>query len=195
MAKDKGPIIYQLKITLSRSKPTIWRRFLVKSEINLYKLHSVIQIVMGWTNSHMHHFRKDNVFYGTPHPDMELGWALNSKFKTVDEEKYKINEVLTRPKMKIQYEYDFGDSWWHELVLEKILEREGKPTPICVEGAMACPPEDCGSPGGYYTMLETMENPEDPEYDEICDWMGDEFDPEEFNIEEINKGLKRIKNA
>ncbi len=194
MEKDEDSKVYQLKITISGSNPTIWRRFLVDSEINLYKLHNIIQIVMGWTDSHLHHYRENNVFYGTPQPDP--GWDFNSKFKTVDERKYKINQILTRPKMKILYEYDFGDSWWHELVLEKILENDNKvKTPICLDGAMACPPEDCGGIGGYYNMLEIIKNPDDSEYKDMIDWLDDEFDPEKFDLEAINKKLKRIRNA
>ena len=194
MEKDEDSEVYQLKITISGSNPTIWRRFLVDSEINLYILHNIIQIVMGWTDSHLHHYRENNVFYGTPQPDP--GWDFNSKFKTVDERKYKINQILTRPKMKILYEYDFGDSWWHELVLEKILEKDNKVNPpICLDGAMACLPEDCGGIGGYYNMLEIIKNPDEPEYKDMIDWLGDEFDPEKIDLEAINKKLKRIRNA
>ncbi len=151
---------------------------------------------MGWTDSHMHHYRKGNTFYGTPQPDIDVGWGFNSKFETVDESKYKINQVLTRPKMKIFYEYDFGDSWWHELVLEKILERDEQlKTPICLDGAMACPPEDCGGIGGYYHLLKILKNPKHPDYDDMTEWLGDEFDHKQFNIEAINNVLKEIKNA
>ena len=189
MEKDEDSEVYQLKITISGSNPTIWRRFLVDSEINLYKLHNIIQIVMGWTDSHLHHYRENNVFYGTPQPDS--GWDFNSKFKTVDERKYKINQILTRPKMRILYEYDFGDSWWHEVVLEKILEKDNKVNPpICLNGAMACPPEDCGGIGGYYNLLGVNRNPKDPEYDDMIEWLGDEFDPEKIDLEAINKKLK-----
>src|SRR3989338_3719370 len=183
---------YQLKITLSGSNPEIWRRFLADSEVMLSELHYVIQIVMGWTNSHLHQYRQKNVIYGEPQDD--LGWGFGSKIKIVDENNYKLNQVLTKPKDKIIYEYDFGDSWDHDLVLEKILKKDDKlKTPICLDGAMACPPEDCGGIGGYYNMLETIRNPEDPEYEDMIDWLGDKFDPEEFDLEAINNKLKRFK--
>lgn len=194
MKEKKDSTIYQLKITLSGSKPAIWRRFVVDSEIKLSKLHYAIQIVMGWTNSHLHQYRQKNVIYGEPQED--LGWGFGSKYKTVDENDYRLSQVLTKPKDKIVYEYDFGDSWDHDLVLEKILEKDQNVnSPLCLEGAMACPPEDCGGIGGYYDMLETIKNPEDPEYENILDWLGDEFDPEDFDLEKINKRLKRIRNA
>src|SRR3972149_2067324 len=163
MKEKKDLKNYQLKITLSGSNPEIWRRFLADSEVKLSELHYVIQIVMGWTNSHLHQYRQKNVIYG-------------------------------EPKDEIIYEYDFGDSWDHDLVLEKILEKDDKlKTPICLDGAMACPPEDCGGIGGYYNMLETIKNPEDPEYEDMIDWLGDKFDPEEFDLEAINNKLKRFK--
>jgi hypothetical protein len=185
---------YQLKITLTDSKPAIWRRFAVDSEIDLSTLHYVIQTVMGWRNSHLHQYRQKNVLYGELHDDFGLG--SGSKYKTVDEGKYRLNQVLIKPKDKIMYEYDFGDSWYHDLVLEKILDRDDNlKTPICSEGAMACPPEDCGGIWGYYDMLETIKNPNNPEYEHIVDWLGEGFNPEEFHLETINRDLKRFKNA
>jgi hypothetical protein len=193
MKEKKDLKIYQLKITLSGSEPAIWRRFAVDSEINLSELHYVIQIVMGWDNSHLHQYRQKNVIYGEPQPD--LGWGFGSKNKIVDENDYKLNQVLTKPKDKVIYEYDFGDSWEHELVLEKILEKDQEvKTPVCLEGAMACPPEDCGGIGGYYSMLEIIKNPEDPEYESMMEWLGNEFDPDKFDLKAINKDLKRIRN-
>ena len=113
--RGKEEINYQLKITLSGSVPPIWRRLVVNSEIKLSILHYVIQTVMGWTNSHLHQYRQGDTIYGEPQDD--LGWGFGSKFKVVDENKYKLNQVLIMPKNKIIYEYDFGDSWDHDLVL------------------------------------------------------------------------------
>jgi len=180
--------IYQIKITLSGSKPPIWRRFLIESNENLYKLHQVIQVVMGWTNSHMHQYRQNKLYYGKPDKESESDFG----FKTLDEEKYKINQVMDKPKAKIIYEYDFGDSWDHDLVLEKISTKDEKFNyPICLDGAMACPPEDCGGLGGYYNLLDIIENPEDEEHEEMMEWLGGEFDPEKFDLENINKMLKK----
>ena len=50
---------YQVKITLRDSKPSIWRRVLIPSDMSLPDFHKVIQTTMGWTNSHLHHFEKD----------------------------------------------------------------------------------------------------------------------------------------
>ena len=125
MKEKKESKMYQLKIMLAGSNPPIWRRFLVDSDIMLSQLHYVIQIVMGWTNSHLHQYRQKDIIYGEPQDD--FGWGFGSRIKIVDEDNYKLSQVLTRPKDKIIYEYDFGDSWHHDLVLEKILERLGGP--------------------------------------------------------------------
>lgn len=74
-----------------------------------------------------------------------------------------------------------------------MLEKDPKlKTPVCLEGAMACPPEDCGGIGGYYKYLAAIKNPKHPEHKEILEWMGKKFDPEKFELEKINKALKRF---
>ncbi len=178
---------YQLKITLSGSEPAIWRRIVVDSGGSLYELHDVIQAAMGWTNSHLHLFKLKKVYYHEPWEDD----GLDEDF--LDENEYSLNQVLTRPKTKMIYEYDFGDSWEHEVLVEKILEKDPKmKTPVCLEGAMACPPEDCGGLSGYYDYLAAIKNPKHPQHKEILEWMGKKFDPEKFELKIINKTLKRF---
>lgn len=180
--------IYQFKIALKDSSPTIWRRFQVDSNISLYKMHEIIQIVMGWTNSHLHQFIDKDIFYGNSEDDD------GGDTEILDEKKFKINQVMDKPKAKIIYEYDFGDSWYHELTLEKILTKdENSNYPVCLTGAMACPPEDCGGLGGYYNLLDIIKNPEHSEHEDMKEWLGEEFNPEEFDLESINKILKRTK--
>ena len=182
--------VYQLKITLSDTKPPIWRRFLIEPKENLFELHQAIQIIMGWSNSHMHQYRKNKIFYGTP--DEEFGDDFG--LEILDEKKFKIFQVLDKLKAKIIYEYDMGDSWDHILVLEKILPREDKVKyPKCLNGAMACPPEDCGGISGYYNLLEIIESPKHKEHKEMLDWLGGKFDPIEFDLNGINQSLKRVK--
>lgn len=182
--------VYRIKITLLDSEPLIWRRFLFEPNETLFKLHQTIQIIMGWKNSHMHLYRKNNVYYGKPDKESEADFG----FETLDEKKFKVFQVLDKLKAKLIYEYDMGDSWDHVLVLEKILPRESKlKYPICLEGAMACPPEDCGGIPGYYNLLEIIENPDHEEHEEMMEWLGGKFDPNGFNLIAINKNLGRIK--
>jgi hypothetical protein len=174
--------IYQIKISLIGAKPPIWRTILVPGNIGLAAFHDVIQVTMGWTDSHLHQFIANQVFYGTPH-DFEL--------EMEDETQYKLFQLLTKEKESLVYEYDFGDSWEHKILLEKILPCDPKiALPICLKGKRACPPEDCGGIWGYEELLQTISNPKHPEHDEMLEWLGAEFDPEEFDLEEINEDLE-----
>ncbi len=129
--------IYQLKVTLEHIRPPIWRRIEVPSNLPLPELHLVLQAAMGWTNSHLHQFRVGKAYYGDPDID-EFG-ELNLK----DESKLRLTKLLSKPKQKMVYEYDFGDGWEHEIVLEKILPAgPAIHYPRCLGGARACPPED-----------------------------------------------------
>jgi len=145
---------------------------------------------MGWENSHLHQFIKDRTFYTERIPGDDTWGEMNN----VDYKKIKISDVLKKEKEKIIYEYDFGDGWVHDVLLEKILPGNEKMIfLICLEGKMACPPEDCGGVWGYSDMLEILKQPKHEEYDNIIEWLGEEFDPEHFDKEEVNNILKRLK--
>ncbi len=178
--------VYQLKITLKGSKPPIWRRVEVAEDITLARLHHIIQAAMGWTDSHLHMFSLGRVSYGVPDP----GYVEDVH----DERRVKLNQVLTAPKQKLSYEYDFGDSWTHEVLLEKVLAPEpGVSYPRCTAGKHACPPEDCGGVWGYADFLEAIGDPEHEQHEELMEWVGGEFDPEQFDIAEANAVLRRLR--
>jgi hypothetical protein len=179
----KSDNVFQLKITLNHIKPSIWRRVLVDSDIKLPDLHKIIQTVMGWTNSHLHQFIIGNQYYSLPNDE--------SFCKVIDYRKVKLDSLFNTPKSKLIYEYDFGDGWEHSIVIEKTLPREKNTYyPICIEGKRNCPPEDCGGAFGYENLIEIINNPEHEEYDEMMEWLGDYFDPEKFNIDEMNEFLR-----
>lgn len=181
------PVIYQLKITLKDIKPAIWRRLLVPGDFTLEDLHEVFQVAMGWTNSHLHQFVVGETFYGIP--DDEFEDAVEIK----DERDFTIAKVLPKKGQKIVYEYDFGDSWEHLVVVEEIHSPRGwQPQSQCIEGARRCPPEDVGSTPGYENFLAAIKNPKHPEHKEMLDWAGGSFDPEDFSVELVNVGLKRL---
>ena len=185
-AKQQDSSIYQLKVTLKHSKPPIWRRIQVKGDTTLYKLHQIIQIAMGWTNSHLHQFIADGVYYGEPHPDFG--------FEVVSERRVRLNHIISDVKDKFIYEYDFGDGWEHEIVVEKILEPEPKVRyPRCIKGKRNCPPEDVGGVWGYDDFLEAIQKEDHPEHEEYLEWIGGSFDPEEFDCEVVNEELKQIR--
>ncbi|NOY49079.1 MAG: plasmid pRiA4b ORF-3 family protein [Chlorobi bacterium] len=178
---------YQIQIGLKGSKPKIWRRILVPSDLLLSDFHKIIQTTMGWTNSHLHQFIKNRTFYLQRMADDDLWDDLDN----VDYSKMKISDLLKKEKDKIIYEYDFGDSWEHDIILEKI-EKNGvnEIIPTCLTGKNNCPPEDCGGIWGYSNLLEILKHPEHEEYEEYVEWLGGEFDPKYFDKNEINKMLK-----
>lgn len=155
----------------------------------LSRLHEVIQIAMGWTNSHLHQFVAGRVFYGPSDPDFDdLGT------KSLDEAKYSVSDVAPRLKSRFVYEYDFGDGWEHEVLLEKVLPPDATfQHPVCLAGANACPPEDCGGIHGYYDLLRALKDPKHKRHDEMSEWVGGSWDPEWFELKTTNALLKRLK--
>jgi len=181
------PRMYQLKVTLDEIRPPIWRRFLVRGDVTLYRLHLILQAVMGWTDSHLHMFTIDGLDYGEPDPDFE-----DFGDEIVDDRRTKLDQVVGREGMKFSYLYDFGDGWEHTIEVEKILAPQASTRPLCVEGARACPPEDCGGVGGYEELVEAMANPRRKRHRELVEWLGEEFQPEAFELEIVNQELAEI---
>jgi hypothetical protein len=178
--------IYQLKIELKGIRPPIWRRFLASNVMSLEDFHHTLQIVMGWTNSHLHQFIVGNERYGAIDPDFDMDWDDSLQ----DEKKFKLKEILKNEGESIFYEYDFGDGWEHKLTLEKILPfTTGMSLPSCLKGRRGCPPEDVGGPWGYSDFLEKWIDDNNPEHEEIREWVGDHFYPEEFSEVDVNEVL------
>ena len=144
---------YQVLVDLKKITPKIWRRLLIPSDLLLSDFHKVIQTSMGWTNSHLHQFIKDDTFY-TVRIEADDFW---NEMRNVDYKKMKVSDLLINEKDKIIYDYDFGDGWEHDVTLEKILPAGTdliKPT--CIAGKMNCPPEDCGGVWGYHDLLSRL---------------------------------------
>ena len=181
--------IYQLKVSLKGAKPPIWRRILVPSDMELIDLHNTIQAFMGWDNYHLHQFKLGRTFFQSD-PDPEfMGFG---GFETEDSAGVRICDLLQLEKEKIEYEYDFGDSWEHVVLLEKIVEpEEGQAYPVCIKGKRACPPEDCGGLWGYYSLLEVLADPKADEHESMLEWTDGQIDPEAFDLTEANARLKR----
>ena len=144
---------------------------------------------MGWYNGHLHQFRKGRDEYAPPARD-EF-WEATG----IDYSDLKIEDLLKKEKDKIIYDYDFGDSWEHDIILEKILPYdEGIDYPVCIKGKMACPPEDCGGVWGYVDLLEIISDPKNEQYESVREWLGGDFDPEYFDIETVNELLQNYKD-
>ncbi|HII14987.1 MAG TPA: plasmid pRiA4b ORF-3 family protein [Nanoarchaeota archaeon] len=179
-------MILQLKIEIMDLQPLAWRRFLIDDKITFHQLHKVIQEVMGWNDYHLYKFNlNEDEEIGIPDPDDEV--------VVKDSRKLKVKSVLNAVKQKIVYTYDFGDNWEHLITVEKILENAEK-APVCIEGERACPPEDAGGTCGYEELLKIRKNKKHPDYKEyIVEWLGEDFDTEKFDIEAVNRRLKRLK--
>jgi hypothetical protein len=188
MSAPKKRFVYQLKVTLNDSKPPIWRRILVPSDVSLDRFHMILQVAMGWTNSHLHQFISGRKMYGMTGDE----WGMELDLDVEDENKYKLSDLLKEEKDSLIYEYDFGDSWEHKIILEKKLPYDKSlKVPSCIKGKRACPPEDCGGVWGYEELLEVMKNPSHPEYENMLEWLGGEIDSEYFDREEVNKRLAK----
>jgi len=178
---------YQLKITLSGTRPAIWRRVRVSSSTTLAELHGIVQISMGWMDSHLHMFAtSDGQRFGDTRHDEDGMMQMR------DESAVTVGELLRKAKQSLTYEYDFGDGWGHSVVLEKVLPlKDDEPLPLCVHAVGQCPPEDVGGIGGFYAFLEAVRDPAHPEHDELLAWWGEPgFDPGEVNVESINELLQ-----
>ncbi|MBI3106125.1 MAG: plasmid pRiA4b ORF-3 family protein [Candidatus Rokubacteria bacterium] len=179
--------IYQLKITLKDLRPLIWRRFQVPGDYTLDRLHRVIQRVMGWTDSHLHEYIVRGRHYGTPSDEWEGP-------PVVPERSARLCDVAPREKARFVYVYDFGDSWEHDVLVEKIVAPQpGQRYPVCLAGQRACPPEDCGGYPGYIEFVAATSNPAHPEHAEMLEWVGGAFDPWVFDLDGVNRALRRFR--
>lgn len=180
--------VYQLHISLKGSEPLIWRRIQVLGKVSLYKLNRIIQVSMGWTNSHLNMFSINGVNYEVKYSDIE------ENPEALDEKLFKLWQVVQEEHAVFTFLYDFGDYWEHSVLVEKILPKEPDiKYPICIDGQRACPPEDCGGLSGFAEFLEAVSNPCHADHQAMIRWVGYQYDPKEFNLDLVNKRLARIR--
>jgi hypothetical protein len=172
--------VVSLKVTLKGTKPPIWRRILVPESIIFADLSEAILTAMGWIGGHLHAFDVDGRQYGDPARTDDVA----------DERRLTLKSVVKSGVKRFGYDYDFGDDWEHTVAIEKALAPvPGQGYPACVDGARKCPPEDCGGVWGYAELLEILADPNHPERGERLEWIGEEFDPEEFDASAADKRL------
>jgi hypothetical protein len=171
-----GPL--SLKVTLRGTRPPIWRRLLMPGTMSLAELHSAIQAAMGWHDSHLHAFDIAGRQYGDPRTVDDVA----------DENRLTLNGLLKSGVARFGYTYDFGDNWEHSVVIEKRLpEIAAADHPACIAGKRNAPPEDVGGSWGYQRLLDVLADPHHPERAEQIDWLGEDLDPDEFDIETANR--------
>jgi len=168
------PSVYRLKVTLREVRPPVWRRLAVSSNITLGALSPLLEAAMGWEGYHLHVFEIDGRRYGSADPD----WDATD----LDERRFRLGQVLSAVGSRMRWDYDFGDGWEHDVVVEAIGPPEAGVTyPRCPAGRRACPPEDCGGASGYDELLRALADPGDPEDAELAAWAPPGFDPARFD--------------
>lgn len=171
-------VYLQLKISLNGIKPLIWRRVVVDPSLSLEDMNEVIQVVMPWMGHHMHGFSNKQIDVTVPCEDD----IFND-----DTDEYNdltIGDFFSKEGDKCKYEYDFGDNWEHTILLEKVVEPLEETRAKLITGRNMAPPDDCGGIWGYEHLKEVLQNPEDPEHQDMRDWLNmkdnEEFDPKYF---------------
>lgn len=178
---------FRLKATLRGIRPPIWRSLRVPCTLTLGQLHQVLQIAFGWANSHLHQFRAGPECFGVKDPGDPWGADV------IDERRVRLEQVAAM-KSKLVYDYDFGDGWEHDVVVEAVEPAMGGGADLaCLDGRRACPPEDCGGPGGYAALLRALANPKHPVSAPVLEWLQGSWDPEHFDVDFVNRQLRSIR--
>ena len=185
MPVPPGQPVFQLRLTLKDVTPTVWRRLLVPGSVRLDKLHRMFQAAMGWEDYHLHSFEIGELRFGMQideFPDDELDETDVTVLRAIGDAR------------RFSYEYDFGDRWRHEVVVEaRTRSPRGLKFGVCVDGQNACPPEDCGGVSGYADFLEVLADPTHDEHEHMRSWVGGPFDAEEFDLAFANARLQAVR--
>lgn len=188
--------VYQFKITLQEVEPPVWRRIQVPESYDFWSFHVAIQDAMGWLDYHLHeldyHLHEFELKHPVTSSIVRLG-IPDEDFAELDDHEvlpgwgYFIEDWFSERNKIAKYLYDFGDGWEHAVELETIVPRQGRlHYPRCLDGARACPPEDCGGDGGYANLLEVLRDPNHEEYASTKTWVGRGFAPERFRPDKIH---------
>jgi hypothetical protein len=188
------PNTVELRASIDRIEPQIWRRLVVPSGFNLRDLHLVFQAAFGWMNAHLHEFEIGGLRFGDADvANAEIGRDDSRAFEEMG---VRLRDFTREPGTTFSYVYDMGDNWIHTVCLEKHVAIDSAPKVArCTEGARARPPEDVGGPSGYQEFLEAILDRTHEEHRQMSRWAGGHFDPEWFDLELINGDLSRAHRA
>lgn len=180
----KNPKVYEFTITLQHVEPAVWRKVLAHEFIELMELHGLIQMTMGWEARHLFSF----TINGQGYTDSEMAREMNMQ----DAEGVLLSDVIGETK-KFTYTYDFGDGWRHDVEISAVLEHNPRVQyPVCIGGANACPPEDCGGPPGFQSLKNALAGAvsmDGRNRDEMTEWLGGFYDPTTFDPNFVNRFL------
>ena len=189
--------VFQFHISLRETDPVVWRTLHIPESYAFYDFHVAIQDAMLWWDYHLHcfdvpgkasHFDDAHIECPWIEPwEMEEGWLLTTEAR--------LKDYFSQPGDRAIYRYDYGDDWAMDVSLEKILPRKkGERYPVCWDGALAAPPEDCGGVYGYARCIKLVRimnqldiesmNRLDEDDRQLIIWLGD-WDPDKFEPEKI----------
>ena len=140
--------IARVRIELREIEPTLWRRVDVPLTSTLLALHDIIQVTVGWTDSHLFEFVVGDRLYSELVPDDELVGR-----KIYDAAGIRLRTLIGRGVEQLLYVYDFGDNWRHDVFIEDVRDGEADVDyPAFVAGERAARPRtsealpaSCGS--------------------------------------------------
>ncbi len=177
--------VHELQVTLLDVSPPVWRRLRVPSTVTLSALHAILQVAFGWRDAHLHEWRVGGLTYGLSD---EESWG-----EELEDESAAVLADVAPEDSVLHYDYDFGDGWEHLVEVVAVRPYDpGQPPVAVLGGARAAPPEDCGGPFGYEHLLDALADENDPEHDELTEWAGDGFDPEELDMPAVNRRLEGL---
>ena len=183
--QDKSSTLLTLRINLLDSNPAVWRRVEAPGWCTLGDVHAIIQIAMGWKNSHLHEFICDETVYGMPQ-------EVEENMELQDENSITLADLMRISCTEFRYVYDFGDYWQHDIIIEKQEKPSGQPVAQLLDGAGACPPEDCGGIYAYTDFIDSLRQPKSDEYAFAREVLGPRFNPNTFTAAQITKINRRL---
>lgn len=181
----ESPMIVRLRVDLDEVTPRVRRLIEVPLGVTLADLHVIIQLAVGWTDSHLYEFSLGRSCYGEPDPDDDFGGA-----EILSAARARLADALKPATKSFNYIYDFGDGWEHTIRVEARSPAEpGASYPRLLAAEGRCPPEDVGGPYGYADFLQAIRNPAHPEHEHFREWYDAPFDPADADEAGIRSNL------
>ena len=192
--KDKKYKSYIIKVTIKNTHPPVWRRLQIPAGITFHELNAIIQLAFNWSGYHLYSFEIGNLLIEIPDDIFD-----DFDYKVINSKRTKVDKYFDKIE-KLEYTYDFGDNWVHNIQIESVVESEEKlKNPICLKAKMASLPEDCGGPWGYEDLLDVINYPKDERYKDMKDWLEQGYsvwydDRTYVDLDEINMELEAYKD-
>ena len=192
--KDKKYKSYIIKVTIKNTHPPVWRRLQIPAGITFHELNAIIQLAFNWSGYHLYSFEIGNLLIEIPDDIFD-----DFDYKVINSKRTKVDKYFDEIE-KLEYTYDFGDNWIHDIQIENVVESEEKfKNPVCLKAKMASLPEDCGGPWGYEDLLDVINNPKDERYQDMKDWLEQGYsvwydDRTYVDLNRINRELEAYKD-